>query len=929
MIKLLRVKERKYPGIFRSNASVRGLLLGMILLGSTAVTMAQVDSGEKVQNSREKGKTWSAGDYFSGEQLRRFHPTDLLKALQVMEPSLRVAGDAELYGSDPNYVPKTIDIRGKKSILGSDMEENVLPLIMVDGYEISIDRLADFDIHRVKSVSVIKDAAAMAVYGIRGGNGVIVITTNETRPGTLRVRYHFDGGVDMADLSSYDLMNAKQKLALEKEMGLYDGNEELYRTRLKNGNTNWLKVPLQKPFRHKHRLEVEGGDNSMLYQVYLLATPGNKGIMKGYKRDMYAVGTRLNYSHRGISVSDELRVDVIYSKDSPYGIFMNYMAINPYYRKYSEDGVAEAELGSGTFNPQPSPFYETTLSGFSKNRTTRVINNLQAAWQITEELTLSGHFVFSKDFNKQDQFVSPKSYRFMGLPIEDSELAGEYAVRRNNTTVYEEKLMLNYRNEFGHHRLNALLGIHSYASKVYSDNYTGVGLASDHMNYISFAQKYAFDRKPGGREFRDRLFGSYAVISYDYADRYMADAVLRVEKSSRLAPKKQVATSWGINGRWNIHREEMFAGCELLNRLTLQAGVGVVPGYQFDYNQVNPVYAYDIDNPYLNGIKNSLGLVTLSQINNYNPRLKWRSDRNFYVGLQLSMWERIDIQARYYNTLSKDLVVLKKSDVVTGFDEKWVNDGEIRNSGLEFSLNAGIWKDEEGLSLNLLVNGIMNKNELVTVPDYYRVKYNQAYAETGRQLTEGKAVNAIYAVKSDGVDPATGKEIYVGTNGKTGVWNVDDITCQGDPTPKFAGSFGLSGNYGNWDFNCMFRYSLGGKVYNQEAAEFVDMADLYANGPVQMRDKWQKAGQNAKWQGFENTLTLPTSRFVETRNVLSLSSLHVGYRFDTALAEKMYMKSLRLGVSCNDLFYSSSAKMERGLIYPFARGFTFSLQATF
>ena len=309
--------------------------------------------------------------------------------------------------------------------------------------------------------------------------------------------------------------------------------------------------------------------------------------------------------------------------------------------------------------------------------------------------------------------------------------------------------------------------------------------------------------------------------------------------------------------------------------------------------------------------------------------MKWRSDRNFYVGLQLSMWERIDIQARYYNTLSKDLVVLKKSDVVTGFDEKWVNDGEIRNSGLEFSLNAGIWKDEEGLSLNLLVNGIMNKNELVTVPDYYRVKYNQAYAETGRQLTEGKAVNAIYAVKSDGVDPATGKEIYVGTNGKTGVWNVDDITCQGDPTPKFAGSFGLSGNYGNWDFNCMFRYSLGGKVYNQEAAEFVDMADLYANGPVQMRDKWQKAGQNAKWQGFENTLTLPTSRFVETRNVLSLSSLHVGYRFDTALAEKMYMKSLRLGVSCNDLFYSSSAKMERGLIYPFARGFTFSLQATF
>jgi len=359
----------------------------------------------------------------------------------------------------------------------------------------------------------------------------------------------------------------------------------------------------------------------------------------------------------------------------------------------------------------------------------------------------------------------------------------------------------------------------------------------------------------------------------------------------------------------------------------LQAGVGVTSGFQFDYNQVNPVYAYDIDNPYLNGaMNNSLGLVTLSQINHYNPRLKWRSDRNFYVGAELSMWERLEARVRYYNTLSRDLVVLKGNDIVTGFAEKWVNDGEIRNAGVEFSLNAGIWKDAEGLSLNLLVNGIANKNELVKVSDYYRLKYNAEYAETGRQLTEGKAVNAIYAVKSAGIDPATGKEVFGGNRGE---WSAGDITYQGDPTPKLAGSFGLTGTYGSWDFNCMFRYSFGGKVYNQEAAEFTDMADLNANGPVQMRDKWRKEGQDAKWQGFDNRLTLPTSRFVETRNILSLSSLHVGYRFDAALAEKMYMTGLRVALSCNDLFYSSSAKMERGLIYPFARSFTLSLQATF
>ena len=193
-----------------------------------------------------------------------------------------------------------------------------------------------------------------------------------------------------------------------------------------------------------------------------------------------------------------------------------------------------------------------------------------------------------------------------------------------------------------------------------------------------------------------------------------------------------------------------------------------------------------------------------------------------------------------------------------------------------------------------------------------------------------KAVNAIYAVDSKGIDAQTGKEIFITQNGtETNQWEATNLVYQGDPTPKLAGSFGLLGSLKNWSFNCMFRYSFGSKIYNITAVRYVDEASIGQNGPVDMMDKWQKAGDQTEYLGFDNSTTLPTSRFVESRNMISLASLRVDYQFDKNLANKLYMQDLHLGLSCNDLFHYSSVKMPRGLIYPFARSFTLSLQATF
>ena len=208
MIKLLRGKKRKYPGKSRSNIFVWRAIFGvMILVGSSVLVAAQTGIKKNVQTRDEKA---ILGNSFSGNQLKRFHPTNLLKALQVVEPSMIIDRAEEWYGSDPNYVPTEITFRGVKTILGK--EGGVLPLIIVDGYEISMDRLADFDINRVERVTILKDAAATALYGSRAANGVVVITTVAPKSGEVRVTYNMVGTISMPNLNDYNLMNAAEKL---------------------------------------------------------------------------------------------------------------------------------------------------------------------------------------------------------------------------------------------------------------------------------------------------------------------------------------------------------------------------------------------------------------------------------------------------------------------------------------------------------------------------------------------------------------------------------------------------------------------------------------------------------------------------------------------------------------------------------------------
>lgn len=875
---------------------------------------------------------------YSGKELRMYHPTKLIKALQLIDLSFSIPDQFQLHGSDPNYIPESLNIRGMRGVSDQFSEGDQLPLIIINGYEASISRLYDMDIQSVRQVRILKNASETAVHGIRATNGVIEIQTVLPRLGVPRLSYSMDAEFQKADLSSYDVMNAQEKLLLEKSVGMYDAYPDLYDERLQSvtqtGEEDWLKIPLTVPFSTRHRLSLDGGDDNLQYRATLLGTVGDVGVMKGSKRNIYAGSTEFYYTSDVLRISNELMFDQKKIENSPFEDFLSYAAINPYYKKNNSNGKAIAILGEGGVNEQVSPYYEESLGNFSKSTFTGVVDNLNINWKISRPLSLHASFTYMKDMLNREQFISPNSNIFRDIPADEPSLKGSYNIIKQHQTSYDGKLQVSYSEAKGLHAYQGTVGSQIFASTYYIDNYTGTGLANDKMSYISFAKRYAINSKPGGKEYYDRLLSGFVSGSYTYDERYGINASFRLDKSSLLAPQKRTAHSEAVSVEWNMHNESFFFLSEIgfVNSAVLHAGLGANAGFQFSYDQVNPVYNYDFEDPYFTN--NSLALVTLRQLNHYNPSLKWRTDKNLNVGISTRLINRLSVRLEYYNTLSDDLISLEPYDVLQGAKVRYSNGGSIRNSGIEFSLKFDVLTAQDGVSLSVFANGLMNRNKLESMPTYAVENYNGNIKLDQfpiYQLRLSKETNGIYAFQSKGIDPVDGKEIfYTKTGQETKTPGVDDLIFAGNSMPDVSGAFGFSGGYRNWSLHTLMNYSLGATIMNLTKMMRVDAISLFENGPKMMNKKWIQNKEGGIYQGFDNLHPVPSSRFVETEHALTLSSLGLSYQFDQSFLQKIkIVQELRASVIGNNLFHLSSVSRERGWIYPYARQFTFSFHVVF
>lgn len=385
----------------------------------------------------------------SGDDLRKVSQTNILGALQSFDPSFRLMTNNQ-FGSDPNALPEMY-IRGRSGIgvkeldrdqlSKSNLENNPnLPTFIMDGFEVSIEKVYDLDPTRIESMTILKDAAATAVYGSRAANGVIVITTVAPKPGEIRVSYNFTGTLELPDLRDYNLANASQKLEIERLAGLFDRENNMdtsqgmnayykkYALIQKGIDTDWMSLPLQNAFDHKHSVYIEGGTPNLRYGVDA-SYNGVNGVMKGSIRDRYSIGFSLDYRVKQLQVKNTVSFGHTKSKESPYGSFSDYTRMQPYEAPYEDDGTLKQKMSysvSPNSRTSNNPLYEATLGNYEWNAYDELVNNLSLNWYLNDYLTVKGQFSITKKYASSEKFYDPLSSKVsVAGDSDDAHLAGD------------------------------------------------------------------------------------------------------------------------------------------------------------------------------------------------------------------------------------------------------------------------------------------------------------------------------------------------------------------------------------------------------------------------------------------------------------------------------------------------------------------------
>lgn len=898
----------------------------------------------------------------SGDQLKRVNPQNLLQSIGTFDPSFKLI-DNNLAGSNPNRIP-SINVRGASALPSGDGQvlrrDEILgtanmPVFMLDGYEVSVQKVFDLDVNRIASVTSLKDAAATAIYGSRAANGVIVITTKTPLEGKLRVEYNYELNLTAADLSDYQVLDAAEKLDYEVLAGLYssakqqvsqDQLDEIYYHKKANVvggvNSYWLSQPLRNTIGNKHAVNLDGGSQAFRYNVNLRYQT-RPGAMKGSQRDQYSGGMSFQYNVKKIQFRNELSVTQVGATESPYGDFSNYVKMNPYYPLKDANGMVMRI--SDMYEKQDrskeyvfNPLYDAGLSSFNKSKYTEIIDNLSADLEVAKDLRLRAQMSVTTRSNSDDVFTSPLANKYYLYTTDKIDEKGEYLNREMKETYWDSNIRLTWLKQIGGNYFNALIGVNARTELRDQKEFTAIGFANDRFTSIGFAKGYAEDGKPFSRLEKARLFGSFITMNYSYKNRYLMDGTVRIDGSSKFGVNNRLAPFWSFGLGWNVHQEEFLKDNKVISQLRIKASTGLTGSVEFDPYLSRTIYKYNTGNWYSSGIGAS--------VNSYgNENLGWQKTRMTDIGIDIGLFkDRIMLTPRVYKKFTKDILADITLPPSTGFLSYKENLGDMENKGAELGLIIDAVRSKDW-SVNLNASMVTNRNKVVRISNALK-KYNDRADELQSvkpgeggyrgipllRFSEGQPFNAIYGVRSLGIDPENGRELYIKKDGSlTYDYDKRDFVVIGDPNPKLSGYFGGTVNYKRFSLYLQFQTFFGGDKYNLTLVERVENADPRYNVDRRVfEEKWKQSGDLSFYKNIaDNGETDVSSRFIQPDNLINLQSVNLSYDMNKKIASKLSMSSLMFQVTANDLVRWSSVKEERGINYPFTRSLTFSVRAAF
>ena len=891
--------------------------------------------------TRKKESFTGSASTYTASELKTAGTQNILQSLKTLDPSFAIL-DNTLYGSDPNRLPN-MEIRGKSSMLGmrDELEADPnQPLFILDGFESSLSVINDMDINRIASITILKDAASTAIYGSKAANGVVVVETVKPQAGKLMVSYNGNANISMPDLSSYNLMNAKEKLAFEKLAGKYTPAswsatsdfelQKLYNQKLaeiESGiDTYWLTEPLRVGVNQKHSLYIEGGEGSFLFGIGA-GYNGISGVMEKSNREVISGNIDLIYRIKKFQFSNKFSMTNTKIKN-PIVDFSEYAAANPYYKKRDEEGNIGKWLENNDYTKAANPLWNASQNSRDEGKQLALSNYFVAEYTPLEALKVRARFGISYGNDDTEKFISRNDTRFDTYEILKK---GTFNTTNTRSNQYEGELSVTFAKLIGRHRLNAVLGGNLNSNKTLTQGYSAQGFPEGDFVYPSFSNGYPEGGSPTYYENTSRSMNGYFNLGYSFDDRYLMDFSLRENGSSVFGASKRYIGTWSVGLGWNLHKERFIADhLTWIDFLKLRASIGNPGNQNFSSSKTLTTFNFQLAS------MNYFGMgAVLNQLG--NPDLDWQITLDKNIGIDMTLIDkRLNITADYYHKVTDPLLINISMPLSSGTSSYLTNMGKQISQGLTLSASYYIiQKLDQRFSWLVRGNLRTQKTKLDKIGNKLDELNKSGQGHNTVRYYNGADPDDIWAVKSAGIDPSTGRELFYDKEGNyTYDFSYDNEVICGNTRPKIEGVIGTSLNYKGFSVSMNFRYQTGASVFNE--ALFNKVENISVSGLNKNQDKralyerWQNPGDKVRFKDIANAASTPmSSRFIQKENVLSMESVYVGYEFYEGWIKKIGLSNLKIQASMRDVFRSSTIKSERGTLYPFARSLELGLSFNF
>ena len=897
---------------------------------------------------RKKDVTGAVSSVRSGE-ITKNATSNVMQAIAGKMSGVQVVQNSGTPGGDVSIL-----IRGVGTI------NDASPLYVIDGVPVS-GGMWYLNPNDVESIDVLKDASATAIYGSRGANGVVMVTTKQAQEGHTEINFDYSYGIQHS-AKTYKMLDASQYAALHNEMRTNAGPEYSLNPAFADpeslgAGTDWMDAIFRTAPMQKVNLSMLGG-NQKISHATSLGYYTQDGIMKNSSYNRLSLQSNISSKlASNITVRANVNLSAENRRTQPVStVIQNAMRILPSIPIYDDNGEYDGPTGNAEWNGNALNPVAIINEQNYRMKGFRMLSNISLEWEIIKGLKFktTGGAELGYDYNNS---YIPK-YKW-GMNESKNTM-------QTVTSAYEQLYLwdntLNYDKAFGKHRINAMIGTSYQEYKKESVSAAGSGRASELTTELDNATK-ATD--VGGNSYRWALMSYMARLHYSYDDRYLLTATFRADGSSKFGKDNRFGYFPSFAAAWNIGNEAFMQSVKPVSLLKLRAGYGQtgnqnIGAYAFaDKLSVNGVYNFGSQRGFESNLVNLIYPYLLS-----NPSVKWESVEQYNVGLDIGFLQnRIVANLDFYVKNTRDMLTKKPVPQTSGTSLEqadWppVNIGKVLNRGFEFTVNTknfvGEFKWETSLNMSF------NHNEVVSIG-------GPEILNGVSLIREGQPINSFYGYELGGIYQ-TLDEVFTGPvmenrapdkashnpykNTSPGdMWFVDvdgngeindlDRTVIGNPSPDCIFGFNNTFSYKNFDLSIFFQGALGNQVWNGVRASHESMNSTY-NQLATTLERWTGEGSSYSMPraiyADPNNNSRASTRWLEDGAYAKLKNLTFGYTLPEKWIRKAKMKALRLYVSLDNLCTItnySGLDPEAGLsgldygVYPSARTYMFGVSVKF